>query len=317
MVLETGSLDTRTASDDDNALPQQVLPSGFDGLQYIASHGDLVQALGVDLVAGERHLVAGERHYLAFGFDEGRATDTFNEVGYLERYPDVRMWVGDDADAATRHYIAFGFDQGRTPPLPGLPEGFDGLQYIASQRDLITMLGADGAAGEQHYVSVGRGEGRAVDDFDEAQYLANYEDLQDAFGEDTAAATAHYIEFGFGREGRTDEPLEPGNTAPAADDTGAATEGGGPVTLDVLANDTDPLTVVSVDDTDTVGTVMVSEDGANVVYDPGDAFPELGSLEITEDTFTYTMRDAAGEEATATVVVTVTGAVEATSDFLF
>jgi hypothetical protein len=193
--------------DDGTASQQRVLPSGFDGLQYIASHGDLVQALGVDLVAGERH-------YLTFGFNEGRATDTFNEVGYLERYPDVWMWVGDDADAAARHYIAFGFDEGRTSPLPGLPEGFDGLQYIASQRDLITMLGADGAAGEQHYVSVGRGEGRAIDDFDEVQYLANYGDLQDAFGEDTAAATAHYIEFGFG-EGRTDHQRPALFTSPA------------------------------------------------------------------------------------------------------
>jgi VCBS repeat-containing protein len=90
----------------------------------------------------------------------------------------------------------------------------------------------------------------------------------------------------------------------------------------VLANDIDPdeddtLTIASVDDTDTVGTVTVSEDGTNVSYDPGDAFPDLGPLETTEDTFTYTIQDAAGEEATATVVVTVTGAAEASPDFLF
>jgi hypothetical protein len=202
-----------------------TLPAGFDGLQYSASYGDLIQALGVDVVAGEQH-------YLAFGVDEGRATDTFNEVGYLERYPDVRAFVGDDTDAATRHYIASGFEQGLTPPLPGLPEGFDGLQYVASHRDLITELGADGAAGERHYLAFGRGEGRAIDGFDEAQYLANYEDLRDAFGADAAAATAHYIEFGFG-EGRTDHqrpalftsaarPTVEENTAPvvtlAADD---------------------------------------------------------------------------------------------------
>jgi hypothetical protein len=201
MVSHPDFLGAQTSLDDGNAWQQRVLPEDFDSLQYIASYGDLIQAFGVDVVAGERH-------YLAFGFDEGRATDTFNEDGYLERYPDLRAFVGDDTDAAIRQYIAFGFDEGRTDPLAGLPEGFDGLQYIASQRDLITMLGADGAEGEQHYVAFGRGERRAIDDFDEEQYLANYEDLQDAFGENTDAATAHYIEFGFG-EGRTDHELPP------------------------------------------------------------------------------------------------------------
>ena len=86
---------------------------------------------------------------------------------------------------------------------PTLPEGFDGLQYIASYGDLITAFGANAAAGEQHYLANGFGEGRNADDFDEAQYLENYADLQGAFGSDGAAATQHFITNGFG-EGRTD-----------------------------------------------------------------------------------------------------------------
>jgi hypothetical protein len=85
----------------------------------------------------------------------------------------------------------------------GLPEDFDGLQYIATHDDLIETLGADEDAGEQHYLNVGQAEDREIDDFEEEAYLALYPDLQAAFGDDTDAATVHYIEHGYG-EGRTD-----------------------------------------------------------------------------------------------------------------
>jgi hypothetical protein len=90
---------------------------------------------------------------------------------------------------------------------PGLPPGFDGLQYVASHGDLIAAFGADADAdaGERHYLDFGLAEGRVADTFDEARYLANYPDLQAAFGGDAAVATEHYILFGFA-EGRTDDP---------------------------------------------------------------------------------------------------------------
>ena len=53
----------------------------------------------------------------------------------------------------------------------GLPAGFDGLQYIASNPDLIAAFGANRAAGEAHYLNFGHNEGRAVDTFSETQYL--------------------------------------------------------------------------------------------------------------------------------------------------
>jgi hypothetical protein len=112
---ETSSLAAQAAAlaTADQALPQQDLPPGFDGLQYVASHGDLIQALGADPAAGERH-------YLAFGEAEGRAADTFNEQGYLDRYPDLRAAFGGSPDAAAAHYIRFGFAEGRSyndPPV--------------------------------------------------------------------------------------------------------------------------------------------------------------------------------------------------------
>ena len=44
-----------------------------DWLQYIASHPDLIRALGVDETAGERH-------YLQSGQAEGRVLDAFAPV---------------------------------------------------------------------------------------------------------------------------------------------------------------------------------------------------------------------------------------------
>jgi VCBS repeat-containing protein len=124
----------------------------------------------------------------------------------------------------------------------------------------------------------------------------------------------------------------PGNTTPTAmADTGTATEDGGPVRLDVRANDLDPdqgdsLAVVAVEETGTIGTVRISPDGSRVVYDPGDAFQELNGGQSATDSFIYTVADEAGARSTATVTVTVAGVHEpppvpppdvAALDFLF
>ena len=45
----------------------------FDGLQYIASYGDLIQAFGTNADAGEQH-------YLRFGRAERRQSDDFDEA---------------------------------------------------------------------------------------------------------------------------------------------------------------------------------------------------------------------------------------------
>jgi len=103
-------------------------------------------------------------------------------------------------------------------------------------------------------------------------------------------------------------------TAPIArPDVAAAFEDGPPVLIDVLANDTD----ADVGDTKTVfrvqpgdgfrGSVSIAAGGAAVLYSVGAAFQELGAGATGTDTFSYTMADAAGEQSTASVTVTVTG----------
>lgn len=129
------------------------------------------------------------------------------------------------------------------------------------------------------------------------------------------------------------------NDAPAARaDSVTVAKNSGPVTIDVLSNDTDidagdTKAVVAVDGSETPGwieliliygvgvgqwhpgtpaiqgTVSVSADGQSVVYDPGEAFASLAVGETATESFRYTMTDSAGAESTGTVAVTITGAV--------
>lgn len=89
---------------------------------------------------------------------------------------------------------------------------------------------------------------------------------------------------------------------PVANNDTATTTSGSPVTVDVLANDTDPdgdtLSIASFGQGNN-GTV--TQVGNNLVYTPAAGFTGT-------DTFTYTVTDPAGNLNTATVTVTVTPA---------
>ena len=108
-------------------------------------------------------------------------------------------------------------------------------------------------------------------------------------------------------------PPPPVNNAPVAvNDFASATENGAPVTIDVLANDTDAdagdtRTVVSVNGAGLQGSVALASDGSGVVYTIGDAFQSLRAGTTTSETFTYTMADAAGAQSTATVTMVIAG----------
>jgi VCBS repeat-containing protein len=107
------------------------------------------------------------------------------------------------------------------------------------------------------------------------------------------------------------------NDAPTAvADTGAVGEDGPALTLDVLANDTDPdggdsKTLVSAANSTAGATVTADVAAGTVSYNPGALFQSLGAGQTTTDTFTYTMKDGANVQSTATVTVTVTGANDA------
>jgi len=116
---------------------------------------------------------------------------------------------------------------------------------------------------------------------------------------------------GYGARGRRNDPQEHGFLArpegaasqqpPDAVDDPATTDMDTPVTIDVLANDTDP-------DNDPLDVIAVTQgsDGSEVVINPDDTVtytPAAGFLGT--DTFTYTISDGNGGEDTATVTVTV------------
>lgn len=90
--------------------------------------------------------------------------------------------------------------------------------------------------------------------------------------------------------------------APVALNDTATTAVGTPVTIDVLANDTDPngdvLTIVSFNQGSNGSVTQV---GNNLVYTPVAGFTGT-------DSFTYVITDPAGNQSTATVTVTVGGA---------
>lgn len=110
-----------------------------------------------------------------------------------------------------------------------------------------------------------------------------------------------------------DATFAPTNVAPVAvADAFAATEDGGAVTLNVLANDTDAnvgdaKTLVSVNTAGATGSATANADGT-VTYDAGANFQSLKAGDTATDTFSYTMKDSAGLTSTTTVTMTVTGA---------
>ena len=116
-------------------------PDEFDGLQYIASHADLVGALGANPDAGLRH-------YQRFGRAEGRAADTFDEAQYLANYPDLATVFAGDGAAATRHYILFGRAEGRTAAEAGnMPPTVVDDAFTATEDDAsapLDLLANDG-----------------------------------------------------------------------------------------------------------------------------------------------------------------------------
>jgi large repetitive protein len=84
-----------------------------------------------------------------------------------------------------------------------------------------------------------------------------------------------------------------------------------PVTINVLANDTDPaglpLTIASVDTAGTKGAVTVNPGAKTVTYNPNGQFAGLAAGQTAIDKFTYKATDGIQTSGAATVTVTITG----------
>jgi VCBS repeat-containing protein len=120
-----------------------------------------------------------------------------------------------------------------------------------------------------------------------------------------AASTAQVV---VRINGANDEPVAVTNTLSLSEDAA-------PTTINVLANDTDvdagdSKTIVSVDTTGLQGSVAIAADGSSLVYTVASAFQNLNTGQSATETFSYTMRDGAGAQSTATVTLTIVGANE-------
>jgi uncharacterized repeat protein (TIGR03803 family) len=176
--------------------PTEQRADTFDGLDYIASYSDLVDAFKS---AGSEQAVldAGATHYIEYGYNEGRTT-TFNSLDYIASYGDLIDAFGVNGDAGAYHYIEYGETEGRATT-------FDGLDYIASYKDLIKAFGANEQDGAEHFIQYGYNEGRTTT-FHGLDYIAGYTDLMEAFGADNDAGATHYIDYGL-KEGRVAAPF--------------------------------------------------------------------------------------------------------------
>jgi VCBS repeat-containing protein len=109
--------------------------------------------------------------------------------------------------------------------------------------------------------------------------------------------------------------LMPPNRSPLAQDDAFTTDEEHSVTIaspGLLLNDLDPdpydlLLVTALDTSETVGTVTRWGPRGAFTYDPNGQFDYLQTGESATDNFAYTVADAVGDSATATVTITVRG----------
>ncbi len=120
----------------------------FQALNYIASHGDLINAFGNDVSSAISH-------YTNHGKSEGRILDNFDEWGYLASNNDLIISLGGDTTEAVKHYISFGYSQGK------ITSSFDAQSYLSNYADLRNIYGDNKELATKHYVEYGFNEGRA------------------------------------------------------------------------------------------------------------------------------------------------------------
>ena len=182
----------------------------FEALNYIASHGDLINAFGTNITSAKSH-------YTNYGKSEGRSLDSFSASDYLEKYSDLKNAYGDDQTSALKHYIQYGFSEGRTDTVTDSSSSsggssslsdFEALNYIASHGDLINAFGTNIEAGKSHYINFGKAEGRPLDNFDEWGYIASNNDLLTNFEGNTREAVENYISLGYS-QGKLTNSFDP------------------------------------------------------------------------------------------------------------
>ena len=108
----------------------------------MASHHDLADYFGTDIEGAKAH-------YESYGYSEGRAIDTFDELGYIASYEDLINVFGDDINKletnGLEHYINYGISENRAT-------SFDVNSYI-NNNSLNDQFSNDLEAAKKHYIA--------------------------------------------------------------------------------------------------------------------------------------------------------------------
>jgi len=121
----------------------------FESLNYLASHGDLINAFGTDVNSAKSH-------YTNYGKSESRTLDNFDEWGYLASNNDLIKAFGSNTTEAIKHYISYGKIEGRSTNL------FNATSYLNNYGDLRNAFGDNRELATKHYVEYGFNEGRFI-----------------------------------------------------------------------------------------------------------------------------------------------------------
>ncbi len=187
-------------------------------------------------------------------------------------------------------------------PPDAVDDAYSGVEDTTLNVAMPGVLGND-TDPEAHSLSVSSYDGTSANGGSVSMNTDgsfSYAPAADYCGDDTFTYTAN-----DGNDG-TDTAtvsvsVECVNDAPVAEDDSAETDEDSPVTVAVLANDSDsdddPLTVTEVSDPPN-GTATINLDDT-ITYEPDPDF-------CGQDTFTYTISDSKGGTDTATVNVTIT-----------
>ncbi len=239
------------------------------------------------------------------------ATDTFTYTvddgngGTTQNTITITVTGVNDDPTAAHGSGSVGADSTAVGTLAGLvndPDDNDTLQYTLSGAAPLGDVQIDLNTGAWIYDPSGVAAFVA---------LADGETAQDTFG--------YTVSDGHGGTAINTVTITVGgvNDTPTADDDSGATLNNSTVIIDLLDGDSDPdssdnLSIASIDDSATGGSVADNGDGT-VTYDPSAwaAAQSLAPGAEIQDTFEYTVSDGHGGTDTATVTVTVTGAVAA------
>lgn len=291
------------------------LVSGFDAPQVFVNEDGRLQLQELNLTSTAFGVVHGPAAYsdvfhasrgmvLIYDWTADLINDDYHVVGYL---------LNSDTGAIT--IAAQGWDASGTgiAKVAVPSDGNYRFVFVSGSYDATggTVLGASMSIDNIHV------ERPAVTDL-VVQALSHQVVYQNTSGDQDVTKTVTVSAQDFSGAVASDDfllNLTHVNNAPIASaDTGRATEDGGPVMVDVLANDHDPdagdsLAIVSTASSGMVGAVSIV--GGKIAYDPGAHFQSLGAGATTTESFTYTITDSGGLTAAASVTMTIVGANDA------